>query len=69
MLSLEVPADVAAADLHDYLLESWPQLFAYFLSFAVIGRFWITSHRMFSLLSSFDSRLMSPTSCPCRWSC
>jgi TMEM175 potassium channel family protein len=58
VLSLEVPADVSASTLHDYLLDSWPQLFAYFLSFAVIGRFWITHHRMFSLVRSFDSRLM-----------
>ena len=58
VLSLEVPAELSAADLHEYLLDSWAQLFAYFLSFAVIGRFWITHHRMFSLVRSFDPRLM-----------
>ena len=58
VLSLEVPADVSAAELHEELLDSRAQLFAYFLSFAVIGRFWLTHHRMFSVMFSFDSRLM-----------
>jgi uncharacterized membrane protein len=58
VLSLEVPSDLVGAGLHDFLVDSWPQLFAYFLSFAVIGRFWISHHDMFSLLHGFDRRLM-----------
>lgn len=58
VLSLEVPSGLAGRDLHDFLVDSWPQFFAYFLSFAVIGRFWISHHDMFSLLHSFDRRLI-----------
>jgi uncharacterized membrane protein len=58
VLSLEVPPDVTGSGLHDYLTDSWRQLFAYFLSFAVVGRFWISHHRVFSMLHDFDRRLM-----------
>jgi uncharacterized membrane protein len=58
VLSLDVPPDLAGADLHGFLVDSWRQLFAYFLSFAVIGRFWISHHDMFSLLHDFDRRLI-----------
>jgi uncharacterized membrane protein len=59
VLSLEVPSDIAGADLHQFLLDSWRQLFAYFLSFAVIGRFWASHHDMFSVLNDFDRRLLA----------
>ena len=58
VLSLEVPASIKGPDLHEFLVESWPQFFAYFLSFAVIGRFWISHHEVFSLLHDFDRRLL-----------
>jgi uncharacterized membrane protein len=58
VLSLNVPPGVSESELHDYLVESWPQLFAYFLSFAVVGRFWISHHQVFALLHGFDRRLM-----------
>jgi uncharacterized membrane protein len=58
VLSLEVPSDLQASALHAFLIDSWPQLFAYFLSFAVIGRFWIGHHHVFSMLQDFDRRLI-----------
>lgn len=58
VLSIEVPSDLSSARLHDFLLDSWRQLFAYFLSFAVIGRFWIAHHQYFALLHDFDRRLL-----------
>jgi len=58
VLSLQVPADLDPAELDDYLFDAWGQVFAYFLSFAVIGRFWISHHDMFSLLHGFDRRLI-----------
>jgi uncharacterized membrane protein len=58
VLSLDVPPDVSGSKLNDFLLDSWPQLFAYFLSFAVIGRFWISHHRVFATLHDFDRRLL-----------
>lgn len=59
VLSLEVPSDLQGSALNAFLIDSWPQLFAYFLSFAVIGRFWLGHHHMFSLLHGFDRRLMA----------
>jgi uncharacterized membrane protein len=59
VLSLEVPPDLRGAELHDFLLDSWRQFFAYFLSFAVIGRFWIAHHGTFALLHDFDRRLLA----------
>ena len=58
VLSLDVPSNLSGSALHDFLLDEWPQLFAYFLSFAVIGRFWIGHHRFFSRVDSFDRRLL-----------
>jgi uncharacterized membrane protein len=58
VLSLDVPANLSGSALHDFLVDAWPQLFAYFLSFAVIGRFWIGHHRFFATVHDFDRRLM-----------
>ena len=58
VLSLDVPSNLSGSALHDFLIDSWPQLFAYFLSFAVIGRFWIGHHRFFSRVETFDRRLL-----------
>jgi uncharacterized membrane protein len=58
VLSLNVPEELPAGDLRDYLVDSWRQLFAYFLSFAVIGRFWIAHHAIFTLLRRFDVPLL-----------
>jgi uncharacterized membrane protein len=58
VLQLEVPAD--AADLGSSLRDAWPDLFAFGLSFAVLGRFWwVFHHRLFSGLAEFDGRLVA----------
>jgi uncharacterized membrane protein len=59
VLSLDVPSNLSGSALHDFLIDAWPQLFAYFLSFAVIGRFWIGHHRLFATVHDFDRRLMA----------
>ena len=58
VLSLDVPSNLSGSALHHYLVDSWRQFFAYFLSFAVIGRFWIGHHRFFSRVDNFDRRLL-----------
>jgi len=58
VLNLEVPEHIAGDDLTKYLLEQWPDLLAYVISFAVIGRFWIVHHRFFASVVSFDGRLL-----------
>jgi uncharacterized membrane protein len=59
VLGIDVPEELPGPDLHDYLVDSWPQLFAYFLSFAVIGRHWVAHHHIFGMLQNFDQRLMA----------
>ncbi len=42
--------------------ELWVErhdLFAYAISFAVIGRFWVVHHRFFGDVTGFDSRLIA----------
>jgi uncharacterized membrane protein len=58
VLNLELP-DVSDERLAHELGKQWPELLAYFLSFAVVGRFWLIHHRVFATVGSFDSRLMS----------
>jgi uncharacterized membrane protein len=57
VLNLEVP-DVSDSRVGDELLDLAPQLGAYFLSFAVIGRFWLVHHRVFATMDSFDAALL-----------
>lgn len=61
VLNLEVPdvADSEVGQLSDRLLDLWPQLLAYVLSFAVIGRFWFIHHQFFGSLARFDNWLIS----------
>lgn len=59
VLGIDVPEELPGPDLRDFLVEAWPQLFAYFLSFAVIGRHWVSHHHVFGMLRDFDQRLMA----------
>jgi uncharacterized membrane protein len=42
------------------LAALWPSVFAFVLSFLVIGRFWIGHHERFRPLRAYDRRLMWP---------
>ncbi len=54
----DVPSDDSAA-LGRALLTQAPDLLAYALSFAVVGRFWLIHHRFYATLEGFDSGLMT----------
>jgi uncharacterized membrane protein len=56
VLGLFIPEGVS--DLTETLLKQSGDLFAYAISFAVIGRFWLVHHRFFSGLERFDDTLM-----------
>jgi uncharacterized membrane protein len=56
VLGLDVPR--GDHEITRRVLDNWPDLLAYFLSFAVIGRFWMAHHRFFATLKGFDGRLM-----------
>jgi uncharacterized membrane protein len=57
VLALEVPE--SSEDVADSLLSQRGDLFAYALSFAVLGKLWISHHRFFSVLERFDGTLMA----------
>jgi uncharacterized membrane protein len=56
VLALEVPDDTA--DLWAALKDLNPDFFAYALSFAVVGKFWLSHHRFYGALERFDGTLM-----------
>ncbi len=61
LLALEVRLPEAVTDpsqLSAALLEQAPSIGAYFLSFFVIGVFWIGHHRMFTHIVRYDSGLL-----------
>lgn len=61
VLAIDVPnVKLEPGDsLDDKLLDLGPDLFAYALSFAVIGRYWLLHHRFFATLERFDSMLIT----------
>jgi uncharacterized membrane protein len=69
VLNLGVGEGVKDGELGTVLWSHHQDLFAYALSFAVIGRFWLVHHRFFGEVTGFDSRLIwlnpftSPGSC------
>ena len=59
VLNLGVPEHVRSDDLWPVLWDQRQDLFAYAISFAVIGRFWVVHHRFFGEVTGFDSRLIA----------
>jgi uncharacterized membrane protein len=59
VLNLSVPEHIHGDDLTNVLWEQRQDLFAYAISFAVIGRFWIVHHRFFADVTGFDGRLLA----------
>ena len=49
---------VSAARISKELQGLLPQIFAFFLSFAVIGRYWLAHHEFVSVLTEVNGRLM-----------
>lgn len=58
VLNLGVGEGVKDGELGKVLWNHHQDLFAYALSFAVIGRFWLVHHRFFGEVTGFDSRLI-----------
>jgi uncharacterized membrane protein len=59
VLGLEVPSHLHGKELSEALWDQRQNLFAYAISFAVIGRFWIIHHRFFAEVTGFDGRLLA----------
>ena len=54
----ELPSDASSKAVADALLELAPRYFAFFLSFAVIGAYWLTHWRRFQLIRRVNQRLV-----------
>jgi uncharacterized membrane protein len=59
VLNLGISEHLPSDDVTQALLDQHQNLFAYALSFAVIGRFWIVHHFFFSEITKFDGRLLA----------
>jgi uncharacterized membrane protein len=59
VLSLNVPEHLHGESLGSALWDQRQDLFAYAISFAVIGRFWVIHHRFFADVVGFDGRLLA----------
>jgi uncharacterized membrane protein len=59
VLNLDVHEHLHGESLANALWDQRQNLFAYAISFAVIGRFWVVHHRFFGEVTGFDGRLLS----------
>jgi uncharacterized membrane protein len=67
VLAIEVPA--GADDVGKELLKLDSDLVAYALSFAVVGRFWLSHHRFYGSIDRFDGTLMGLNIFYLAWVC
>jgi len=58
VVSLRLPADTTNAGVAAALRKELPSVYAYFLSFAVIGLYWVAHHRHFRLICRIDSTML-----------
>ena len=62
VLQIEVPAGLASnSDFLNELDDMLPDLFAFAISFVVIGIYWINHHRLMRMVSEYDHSLMQVT--------
>lgn len=58
VLDIRLPEGLSDEELWPELVALWPQLFAYALTFAVLGINWIAHHRKFRVIRRFDAGLI-----------
>ena len=58
LLVVELSIPAATEDVGDALLDRWPQMLSFVLSFLVIGIFWMAHHRIFRYVANLDQRLI-----------
>jgi len=59
VLNIGIKKGLSEGQIDDALWDQRDLFFAYAISFAVIGRFWLVHHRFFSEVRAFDGRLIS----------
>ncbi len=60
-LEIRLPVEVGPLsndELFTALVEAWPKILGFIISFLVIGSYWIVHHRRFSHLMGYDGRLV-----------
>ena len=55
---VDTASEISTSDLGSVFAEHWQQFFAFVLSFAVICRFWLVHHGLFSRLIGFSPSLL-----------
>ncbi len=58
VLGLDMPEGLDEQAFARELADLGPQLFSFVLSFVVIGRFWLSHHRVFRYVRFYDDRLL-----------
>ncbi|MEN9685099.1 MAG: hypothetical protein RLZZ28_885, partial [Bacteroidota bacterium] len=60
IIEIKVPElhEVSTQTIKQALAEKFPEFFGFVLSFAVVGLFWSTHHRLFGYVSSYDNGLL-----------
>jgi uncharacterized membrane protein len=59
VLNIGIRKGLTEGQIDDALWDQRDLFFAYAISFAVIGRFWLVHHRFFSEVRAFDGRLIA----------
>lgn len=54
----EVTANLVSKELFPALLSLWPSVFSYFMSFIVLGVFWVHHHKQFNYIEVTDRALI-----------
>jgi uncharacterized membrane protein len=54
----QIPAALIAGELPQRLLELWPKLLSYMLSFLIIGVYWVGHHNQFHFIRHADRTLL-----------
>ncbi|HEY6729479.1 MAG TPA: TMEM175 family protein [Solirubrobacterales bacterium] len=58
VLNLGIDKGLTEGQIDNALWDQREMFFAYAISFAVIGRFWLVHHRLFAEFHAFDSRMI-----------
>lgn len=60
VIEIKVPV-LPHGDVHAFreaMVEKIPEFFGFFLSFCVIGQFWVSHHRLFGYITAYDNGLL-----------
>lgn len=60
-LEIQLPTDATGLtnrQLLDSLMGLWPKYLSFFISFLVIGNFWVAHHRRYRFITRYDTRLL-----------